>query len=376
MQLADYRISPRVGFLPTPDPLQHLADAASGLPMTTIDHIEGIAGVMSDLLENTPHAMRAMLEDLPPYDFSGLKDTRVLERLFAVYAYFANAYVFSEPQVPRKHLTAGVALPFSHIAARLDRPPIFSYSAMVLNNWRRLDPHGPMDMDNLEGLLHFRSTVDEGWFSLVHVYVEASSAPALVGIESAFDALLNKDADALEAALKMIAKGLHGAVHALYQMPQSCDPDVFYRLVRPYMFGFNGVVFDSVDEQPKTLTGGSGAQSSALPAIVGALGIQHEKTGLMQHLDTMKLHMPTNHRRFIADVTTDAIREHIVTSGAGPLQDAYNLCIHQLVIFRRAHLNYAQTYVLDKNQDTLGTGGTSYMDWLTQLIDETEAHLI
>ena len=372
MQLAD--ISPTRGFLPTPDPLQHLTEVESGLPITTIDHIEGVAGVMSELLEVDPPGLRHLMEDMPSYDLSAVSDLRVLERLFALYAYLANAYVFSEPEDPRKHLTRGIAMPFAQIAAHLGRPPIFSYSSMVLNNWRRFDPAGPINLDNTEELLHFRSTQDEAWFSLVHVNVEAAAAPALVGIVDTLAALENQDGAALEDALKQIAEGLHQASHALHRMLEGCDPDVFYRMVRPYMFGFDQIIFDGVDSEPKTLTGGSGAQSSVLPAVVGALGVQHEKTGLMKHLDGMKLHMPTAHRQFIADVTTDKLRDFVVARES--LHDAYNLCIHQLIIFRKAHLHQAKVYVFDKTQDTLGTGGTSYMEWLTQLIHETEAHLL
>jgi indoleamine 2,3-dioxygenase len=129
-------------------------------------------------------------------------------------------------------------------------------------------------------------------------------------------------------------------------------------------------------DKPQTFRGGSGAQSSTIPAIVGALGVQHEQTGLMKHLDAMKEHMPREHRRFIADVTTSAVRDYVKQSGSAALRDAYNRCLQQVMTFRKGHFYYARVYILDKVSNPVGTGGTLFKDWLSQLIAETEAQLL
>ena len=374
MQLSDYQLSAQNGFLPQQDPLKHLADADTGIPTATIDHVEGVAGVMPNLLENDISGLRKMLEDLPAYDFTDIEDSRVVERLFLIYAYLANAYVFSEPDNPRKRLPSGLAVPFSQIAARVERPPIFSYSSHVLNNYRRLHPERPIDLENTEELMRFGSTPDEIWFGLVHVNVEAAAAPALVGIEMAVNGAENGDSEAVHAGLTHIAEGIHAATTALRRMGEGCHPDVFYRLVRPYLMGFVDLIYDGVDAEPQTLTGGSGAQSSLIPAVVAALGVQHESSGLTSHLSVMQQHMPIAHRQFIADMTTDGPRN--VASADEALHDVYNLCLHQVMLFRKLHLNLAKAYVFEKLGDTLGTGGTRFMSWLAQLVDETESNLI
>ena len=55
------------------------------------------------------------------------------------------------------------------------------------------------------------------------------------------------------------------------------------------------------------------------------------------------------------------------TSSAGP---------EALASFRETHLEFARRYIHAHVRDPRGTGGTPYLEWLSQLIDETRAHMI
>ena len=54
--------------------------------------------------------------------------------------------------------------------------------------------------------------------------------------------------------------------------------------------------------EPREFYGASGAQSSVLPALDAALGVQHPPGWLQEYLKTMRMHMPLEHRAFIAAV--------------------------------------------------------------------------
>ena len=378
MDLSHFNISPDRGFLPQPDPLTHLTQVESGLAPDAVDTLEEMAVAAPGLLVSGE--VRARLDDLPVFDLSAAQDTAVIERLFSMFAYFANSYIFATPDDPAGHLPPGVAVPFHQLAEKVERPPILSYPAMVLNNWRRLEADGPLELENLAAQRQFATTPDERWFGLVHVAIEAQAGPALQGISDALAAVAAGDLPRLTAALQAIASGIAAMIKTFHRIKEGCDPDVYHSQVRPYMFGFDGIIFEGVEAYggaPQKLTGGSGAQSSVIPALVGALGIEHEKTGLMKHLDGMQRHMPKEHQAFIRAVTTSAVRDYVLQHADNvALKDAYNHCLREMITFRRAHFYYAKVYIFDKTENPVGTGGTPFMDWLTKLIAETEAQMI
>jgi indoleamine 2,3-dioxygenase len=60
------------------------------------------------------------------------------------------------------------------------------------------------------------------------------------------------------------------------------------------------------------------------------------------------------------------------------MKDTYNQCIEYLVRFRTTHLKYAASYIQKQSQDSsanpnsVGTGGTPFMEYLSKHERETE----
>ena len=54
----------------------------------------------------------------------------------------------------------------------------------------------------------------------------------------------------------------------------------------------------------------------------------------------------------------------------------YNAVLDAMAEFRSVHYGWAQEYINQWTDDPRGTGGTPYMKWLKQLIDETLAFKI
>ena len=57
------------------------------------------------------------------------------------------------------------------------------------------------------------------------------------------------------------------------------------------------------------------------------------------------------------------------------LADAHvlNGVLDAIATFRETHFGWARQHIQDRVDDPRGTGGTPYMQWLEQLIDETRA---
>ncbi|HVU14865.1 MAG TPA: hypothetical protein VHD90_26505 [Phototrophicaceae bacterium] len=380
MRQSCWQVWPDRGFLINPDPLPRLCDALDGLPIAASElaHAEALASELPDLIADK--RLREALDELPVVDLWPLHpeldqiDFRVIERLMQMYSYFASAYVFGGDPVRR--IPSGVALPLVQLADMVERPPILSYAGYGLCNWERIDSSKPISIDNTRIVQSFLGISDEAWFIRVHVEIEAHAAEGLFSIQKAVHAL--DDIDTLEAALASVVVSVTRMIETFRRMAEGCDSDVYYHQMRPYMFGFTDIIYEGAfGDQPQSFRGQTAAQSSIIPALVAALGVQHETTSLTQHLDIMKDYMPKPHRELIARLHESGIRAAVIQHRDNrPLAEVYNECLRKVLAFRQLHYRYAMAYIGSKNQNATGTGGTNFMEWLKHLIDETERQLV
>jgi indoleamine 2,3-dioxygenase len=255
------------------------------------------------------------------------------------------------------------------------RPPIVSHASMVLDNWRRLDRDEPISLHNLASLQLFLGGLDESWFYLVTVAIEAVGGPAITALVAALETAEAGRMEEAAAHLEQLAMALGCMVETLRQMPAQCDPHIFFHRIRPFLTSWPapGVVYEGVSERPLALVGGSAAQSSLLQAMDAGLGIAHRSPFLRE----MRDYMPPPHRRFIEALEHGPslrvlVLEHEKRYPA--LATSYNECIQLLDSFRQTHLEYSVRYILHQAPDqeaAKGTGGTAFVPFLTQARKET-----
>ncbi len=368
------------GFLMNPDPLTDLRAVETPLSSEATEQLQELAGQVPILIAR--HQMRSALVALPVYDMTALReveDFRIVERCFQIYAHFANAYVWCENDDPMNHLPAGVAVPLVQLAHLVERPPIIPYAMTALSNYQRIDSTGEIVVDNLRCVQKLIDIPDESWFHLTHVEIEAHAAGAIHHALVATDAVMNENASAVEAALAEIPLALEKMIATFKHIPKGCSPDVYYHTLRPYLFGFDDIIYEGVSEFggiPQTFRGETGAQSTVIPAIQRFLGLHHQQGGLSEHLEIMKEYMPKPHRELLNGINQHLIRDFVINQQKSSLRDAYNACLERVVAFRSLHLHFANAYIATKVKDPRGTGGTDFMHWLKQLRDETEQQYI
>jgi indoleamine 2,3-dioxygenase len=225
-------------------------------------------------------------------------------------------------------------------------------------------------LGNIDTLQNFVHLYDEHWFILVHVEIEAIAAEILAGIHHAAEAMRTGDDDGLNQALAGIAKGLWRQVEVLRRIPEKMDPNLYYKTFRPYIRFFENVVYEGVDERPVNFRGETGAQSSIMPTLVAFMKIPHRPTALTDHLAEMRKFMPVEHRAVIEEI------EALPTVRDRADRGQYNEILEGMAAFRTIHYGLAEEYINKRVADPRGTGGTPYMLWLKQLIDETYAHRV
>ncbi len=373
-----WQVTPEGGFLLSPAPLTHLGAVESPLPKEHIEHLESLIANLPTLIAEK--RIREEIAKLPDYNITAyLPETpcRVVERLFSIYGLLTSAYVHMDAEAPVSSLPPQLARPLYALGAHTQRPPMLSYASLILSNWRRKAADASLTLERLDTLSTFTNYPDERWFYLVHVAIEARAGRIFEAVRKLLDAIPHEDDTVIQPQFREIGRGITDLTQLLHKMGEGCDPKVYFYHLRPYMMSFSNIIFEGVPElkgEPQNLRGGSGAQSSIVPALLTVLGIDHRQTELTAHLRGMLPHMPKPHRDYIMQLPHQTIREYVRRTPH--LIADYNYCLHQLMTFRRAHLYYAKTYIFARSHNVIGTGGTSFMRFLAQLIDETRVHLL
>ncbi len=351
----------------------------------------------TELGNNLPKLLAAQkvknsVQRLIPMSSTQISSNGAWERAMRLLSFIAHAYIWENwKEKPETVLPANIAVPWYHIAKSLGRPPVLSYASYALDNWALIDLKGPIELGNIYLLQNFLGGLDEEWFILVHVEIEAKMATALCAVGPAQEAVLSNNLDELEKQLNIVATAQNNIYKTLCRMTENCDPYIYYNRVRPYITGFDRhpVIYDSVAEyggRPQTFHGETGAQSSIVPTLDALLGIIHEYDAtdansmrFKLYLESMLDYMPPRHRAFIRAVAQGpSIRECIYRNRSHQsLIEAFNECVSQLWRFRKKHLEYVVLYIQGQkevsphNSIEYGTGGTPFMLYLKKHVDET-----
>ena len=388
LDLGRLDVSPSRGFLPIEDPLTTLAAYYKPWEDTIRD--------LPKLLMSG--GVRTWLKALPNLQTDRLQDQRSLDRAMLLLSYFGHAWVWGENQVAAR-VPENIGVPWHQVAERLGRPPVLSYASHVLSNWRRLDPTQGIQLGNISRLANFFGGLDEEWFVLIHIAIEAKAGPALEAAVNLQTSVASGDAVSITKILITISRTVASLCSILQRMPENCDPYIYYHRVRPFIFGWEanpalpeGVFYDGVtafDGRGQSFRGETGAQSSVIPSLDAVLGLQfHGNERFAEHLLRLRDYMPPNHRAFVETLEqneTDLSCRAYVESRCcthPDIKDAYNNAVQEMASFRLLHLRLAGAYIANQEPKTssnptgTGTGGTPFMTYLRDHAEQTLAHKI
>ena len=351
------------GFLPAHDPATAFP---SGSSLSVLDEL---GHDLPSLLEDASFRTYARALTIPEWSERDVRDEALpyLHLYYVRVGFLASAYINQLGQPRATTLPRNLALPLSHAARLLRRPPILSYDGYALYNWKRFDKTGPLALGNIDTIQNFVHLYDEHWFILVHVAIEAIAARILAAMAKSARWMREGPAERVNDELRAIASALEEQVVVLRRLPEKMDPALYHRTFRQYIRFFENVVYEGVSEAPMNFRGETGAQSSIMPCLVAFMKIPHQPSVLMNHLAEMRRFMPVEHRAIIEEV--EAMPS--VRDVADPA--AFNAVLEQMAAFRETHYGWAQEYINRWTDDPRGTGGTPYMSWLKQLIDETRS---
>ena len=338
--------------------------------------------------------IRNFLKDMPLPDIEAFVASAAKPQLvtaMVLYSFLVQAYVWGE-DAPPTSLPANLAVPIEALTRANGQPPLMPYSAYVLDNWYRFDKSGPITLENIGMKQNFFGGMDENWFVLVHVAIEAEAGRAL---ELAVDLVRSAeagDAAAVEAQLTEMNEVWDRVNTHFDRMTERCDPYIYFNRVRPYIHGWKnnpampeGLIYEGVDAfegKPQAFRGQTGSQSSIVPAMDGLFQVVHQSDPLREFLEELHAYRPADHRRFIEDVAASSSLRDFAKGQTDSLKAAFNACVEQVARFRTRHLEYAASYINKQasssagNDSDVGTGGTPFMKYLKKHRDENRAQTI
>ncbi|KAK4459720.1 Indoleamine 2,3-dioxygenase [Cladorrhinum samala] len=367
--LADYGISPKHGFLPDVLPLTRLPDPY-------YHKWEAIAANLQALILSK--RLRGVVDRLPVLSTIGLEHEAEWRRAYILLSFMAHGYIWGGDS-PSDRLPPPIAIPLLAVSEHLEVPPVATYAAVCLWNFKPLFMDEEIDnLENLSTLLTFTGALDESWFYLVSVAMEARGAPIVPLMLDAIRAARENDAETVTANLNTFAERLDDLTTLLLRMHESCDPNIFYNRIRPFLAGSknmgeaglpNGVLYEdgSGEESYRQYSGGSNAQSSLIQFFDIVLGIEHRPTGEKAAERTgrsgrdgnapapkhnfimdMRNYMPGPHARFLGDVQAVAnIRDFVERNSDNvPLCVAYDACLSMLRALRDKHIAIVTRYIV------------------------------
>ena len=303
-------------------------------------------------------------------------------------SFIAHSYIWGSNK-PQPILPEVIAGPWVKLSNYLGRPPILSYASYCLDNWFKIDKKESISLDNVALINNFLGGVDEDWFVTIHVCIEDAASIAVDAAYKISHLDNNNSVKDFLNPLKQIRRSLQNVNSIFSRMPEKCDPYVYYHRVRPYIFGTKdnpdlkkGLIYENqYNNVPQFFRGETGAQSSIIPLLDGALGIGHTNDNLKHYLNEMRDYMPPEHRKMIEKVESKSQAKEIILKSK-ILTKEYNHCVEEIRKFRAQHLEYAATYIHKQAQVksdvgsggsvVRGTGGTPFMTYLKKHRDETE----
>jgi indoleamine 2,3-dioxygenase len=286
---------------------------------------------------------------------------------------------------------------------------VATYAACCLWNFKPLFADEHVDnLENLSTLTTFTGSIDESWFYLVSVAIEARAAPTLPLMLAAIQAARVNDTSTVITCLRTFAERLDDLGTLLQRMHESCDPHVFYNHIRPFLAGSknmaeaglpNGVLYEdgTGTEKYRQYAGGSNAQSSVFQFFDIVLGVEHRPTGEKMavsskgelegrappakhnFLTEMRQYMPGPHRRFLEDVSNVAnVRDYVETHASNKeLTVAYDACLAMLRSLRDKHINIVSRYIIVKSREVRPVSSSTSPEVIRQKVDiATASHQV
>eukprot|EP01033_Poteriospumella_lacustris_P001454 gene1454-1056_t len=371
------------GFLPREDPLvtlppqfKELEQLLQEMPKTTKDGREGL------LMKGTFGEASAKV---PLYDVDNIDDSALLCALFRDYTFWASSYLLEPCDLEyrktktyglgRQVLPKNIAVPLVKIADKIGAKPFMEYAlSYALYNWKRKDPQGDLNYNNLELIRAFEGSEHEHGFILVHVAMVANTGDQVRHTLSVINRAEEQNRPAFNGALRDLTSTMRTINGIMDTMWKRSSPGA-YNSFRSFIMGTKnqpmfpkGVIYEGVSDEPHFYRGESGANDTIIPTCDNLLQLTEKmpKNPLTEILMDFRQYRPVRHNEWLTFVHN---RAGSVGVRGFALQDSTSAVLYmglldQVREFRDRHWRFTKEYIIKYSNHPVATGGSPIVTWL------------
>jgi len=323
--------------------------------------------------------------ELPMYNVDGVEDSRLISALFRDYTYLASSYLL-EPchqqylkdgtyGLGRQTLPKNISLPLWKLAEKLNAKPFMEYAlSYALYNWKRKDPQGPIEAENVEIIRKFEGGKSEEGFIVTHVTMDAFTGELVGCVDKVLKAVEVQDHGALAEAfgdLLIVSRKINNEMDTMWMRSKPED----YNHFRTFILGIKsqpmfpkGVIYEGISDEPLAYRGESGANDSIIPTIDNLL----ETTGLMpknpltEILRDFRTYRPYGHNQYVNWVEQKARLVGVKDFSLSHPETAllYLQMLDHVREFRNRHWMFTKTFIINYTNHPVATGGSPIVSWL------------
>jgi len=306
-------LSEEYGFMPAQKPLKTLPNT----------HIAWDNVASNIPLHYRNQSLRKTLDNMPilSADCESLDD-EFLCRASAIMSIFAHAYIRVEKK-PVTDLPDSIQKPWNQITKRLNRPePFLSYMDLIVYNWKLREPSlkDCMRVENLDLLVPTVNNQEERVFYLTQVEILSQTAPVVMCVIRAQEAVINKNNTALinelliiRDIIKKITKASLSKINPRANSKTYVDPIVWAKTVAPFAVPLK----DGVQ-------GPSGTSSPFFHLMDVFLQRINYQSILGEEALKIRQWYPVNLRHFLKSVEAVSVPDYVKHTQDKLLLDTYN----------------------------------------------------
>jgi len=381
-----FAVNPQNGFLPQAPPIQQLSYPYTAL-QRLIDDMpivkdDGTKGLLAHegAIEKAVNELPDLLDQV-----SQENDPMRLQALFRSYAFITSAYTLAPAHFTflktgkygkaHNRLPAQVARPFVAVSEKMEVFPWLDYHyAYSLGNYKKLNPGGGFNWENLGMCAKFSGMPDERGFIMLHVDINQYSPQLIAGIEKTLNATHPAEKTAGLAMVHQASKAANERRRLMWEASRWKH----YNDFRVFIMGIQGneeifgegLIYEGVSEDYRQYRGQTGAQDNIIPTLDIFSGIInfYPQNELTQYLLDLRQYRPTCIQRFLEDLRLHMTRHPLIEA----LADA-NLTdglisllgiLDEVYAFRNGHWQFVQKYIMANTVYPKATGGTPIISWI------------